>query len=118
MPKITFSGLPIDTWATMGGAAQNLLFIALIFFSLRVFLARRRAVLMALALKKSEDRWKNDPRFKIPWIAPVDPAIFLLWGKVDDLPDALREAILRWRTLTNRAFLVGLALFALVIWRH
>jgi len=118
MPQLTFTGLPIASFTTFSGILQNLLLLVLIYFSVVAFLARRRAVLMALEIKKSDERWSGDDRFKIPWIAPVDPAIRLLWGKLDDLPEQLRDAILSWRSLTNRAFAAGLMLAAVMIWRN
>lgn len=118
MPHLTFTGLLIAPLTSFSGILQNILLLALIYFSILAFLARRRAVLMALDIKKADARWSGDERFKIPWIAPVDPAIRLLWGKLDDLPVKLREAVMSWRSRTNRSFTVGLMLAGLMIWRN
>ena len=115
--QITFHGLPFAPGFTIADVIQDLLVIAALILGMKSFFARNRAVSVARQIGDDDDRWLSDGRFKFPRVSFVDPAISLLWGKIIDLPEPLQNAVLRWRRLTNRAFVATLALAAIMIWR-
>ncbi|MGC6331370.1 hypothetical protein [Rhizorhabdus sp. FW153] len=116
--QITFHGLPIAPGLSPADTIQDLLAIAALTLAIMSFRARNNAVSVARQIKGEDSRWLGDSRFNFPRVSFVDPAINLLWGKIVDLPEPLQAAIPKWRRLTNRTFVVTLALAAVMIWRN
>lgn len=117
MPEFRFNGLPLASWATWDGLVQIVALAIVVAVSVWTFFVRRRAVLLAIQIRQSDEKWKGDCRFKIPWVSIVDPATHLLSGPTDDLPEELKLAVLKWRSARNWSFLVSLILVAVMIWR-